>query len=32
VVDMVPESTLRLTPQEAAEAHQRDWRGLLSLP
>jgi len=32
VVDMVPESTLRTTPQEAAEAHQRDWRGLLSLP
>jgi hypothetical protein len=32
VVDIVPEDTLRMTPQEVAEAHQRDWRGLLSLP
>jgi hypothetical protein len=32
VVDVVPEETLRKTPQDAAEAHQRDWRSLLSLP
>jgi hypothetical protein len=31
VVDMVPEQTLRMTPQEVAEAHQRDWRSLLTL-
>lgn len=26
VADLVPESTLRLTPQQAAEAYRRDWR------
>jgi hypothetical protein len=31
LVDMVPESTLRLTPQQVAEAHQKDWRSLLDL-
>jgi hypothetical protein len=31
IVDMVPESTLRLTPQQLAEAHQNDWRSLLDL-
>lgn len=31
IVDMVSEDALRMTPQEAAEAHGRDWRGLLSL-
>jgi hypothetical protein len=32
VVDMVPETSLRMTPQEVAEAHLRDWRSLLDLP
>lgn len=32
LADMVPESTLRLTPQQVAEAHQKDWRSLLDLP
>lgn len=32
IVDMVPETTLRKTPQDVAEAHQRDWRSLLTLP
>jgi hypothetical protein len=32
LVDMVPESTLRQTPQQVAEAHQADWRSLLVLP
>jgi hypothetical protein len=31
IVDMVPESTLRLTPQQVAEAHEKDWRSLLAL-
>lgn len=31
VVDMVPEGSLRLSPQEVAEAHLRDWRSLLDL-
>jgi hypothetical protein len=32
IVDMVPESSLRETPHDVAEAHQRDWRSLLDLP
>jgi hypothetical protein len=32
LVDMVPESTLRQTPQQVAEAHQSDWRSLIDLP
>lgn len=28
VADLVPESTLRLTPQQAAEAYRRDWRSV----
>lgn len=31
LVDMVPESTLRLSPQQASEEHRRDWRSLLDL-
>lgn len=31
IVDLVPESTLRMTPQQAAEAHRADWRQLLAL-
>lgn len=31
VVDLVPEDTLRRSPQEVAEAHRSDWRRLLSL-
>lgn len=31
VVDSVPADTLRLTPDEVAEAHRRDWRSLLAL-
>lgn len=31
LVDMVPESTLRKSPPEVAETHQRDWRSLLTL-
>jgi hypothetical protein len=29
IVDLVPESTLRLTPAQASEAHRADWRALL---
>jgi hypothetical protein len=32
IADMVPEASLRKSPPEAAEAHQRDWRTLLDLP
>jgi hypothetical protein len=32
LVDSVPESALRLTPAQAARAHQMDWRRLLHLP
>lgn len=32
LVDMVPEASLRQTPQQVAEAHQNDWRSLLTLP
>lgn len=32
IVDMVPDETLRMTPQQVAEAHQNDWRTLLDLP
>lgn len=31
VADAVPESTLRLSPAEAASGHAADWRSLLSL-
>ena len=31
VVDVVPESTLRLTPDQAAAAHAEDWASLLDL-
>lgn len=31
VADAVPESTLRLSPAEAASSHGTDWRSLLSL-
>jgi hypothetical protein len=31
IVDMVPEESLRQTPQQVAEAHLRDWRSLLDL-
>lgn len=31
LVDMVPEATLRQTPQQLTEAHRRDWRSLLDL-
>lgn len=31
IADMVPESTLRLTPEQVVEAHQKDWRSLLDL-
>lgn len=31
VVDMVPDDSVRLSPQEVAEAHLRDWRSLLDL-
>jgi hypothetical protein len=30
IVDAVPEDVLRRSPAEIAEAHQRDWRSLLS--
>lgn len=32
IPDAVPEETLRMTPQQVAEAHRRDWRSLLALP
>jgi hypothetical protein len=31
IVDAVPESTLRMTPEAVAEGYQRDWRSLLQL-
>jgi hypothetical protein len=31
VVDLVPDESLRQTPQQVAEAHLQDWRSLLSL-
>jgi hypothetical protein len=31
VVDLVPDDVLRMSPEELAEAHRRDWRSLLSL-
>ena len=31
IVDMVPESALRLTPAQVTEAHRADWRSLLEL-
>jgi hypothetical protein len=31
IADMVPESTLRLTPEQVVENHQKDWRNLLDL-
>jgi hypothetical protein len=32
LVDMVPTSTLRMTPRQASEAHRADWRSLLAEP
>lgn len=32
VVDSVPEATLRMTPQQVADAHRTDWHALLQLP
>ncbi|MGV3760281.1 MAG: hypothetical protein ACO1PW_12200 [Actinomycetota bacterium] len=32
IADLVPESVLRQTPEQVAEAHRRDWRSLLALP
>lgn len=32
VADLVPESTLRMTPAQVTEAHRADWRGLLASP
>lgn len=32
IVDMVPEDVLRMTPEEVAEAHRRDWRSLITIP
>ncbi len=32
VVDSVPESTLRQTPDQVVTAHRADWRSLLDLP
>jgi hypothetical protein len=29
IADLVPESTLRMTPQQVTEAHRADWRQLL---
>jgi hypothetical protein len=31
VVDLVPDEVLRLSPQEVADRHRADWRGLLAL-
>ena len=31
IVDLVPDEVLRMTPQQVAEAHRVDWRGLLSI-
>jgi hypothetical protein len=31
IADVVPESALRMTPQQVAEAHEKDWRSLLDL-
>lgn len=31
VVDMVPERVLRLTPDEIADVHRRDWRSLITI-
>jgi hypothetical protein len=31
IVDLVPDESLRQTPQQVAEAHLQDWRSLLSL-
>lgn len=32
LVDSVPDTTLRMTPVQVAEAHRADWRSLLDLP
>lgn len=32
ITDLVPEATLRLTPQQVTEAHRSDWRSLLVAP
>jgi len=31
IVDLVPDEVLRLSPEEVAERHRRDWRSLLDL-
>jgi hypothetical protein len=31
IVDLVPDSTLRLSAEEVAERHRTDWRSLLAL-
>jgi hypothetical protein len=30
IVDLVSEDTLRMTPQQVAQAHRADWRSLLT--
>lgn len=30
IADLVPEATLRMTPQQVTEAHRADWRSLLA--
>jgi hypothetical protein len=30
LVDLVAEDTLRMTPQQVAQAHRADWRSLLA--
>jgi hypothetical protein len=32
IADAVPESTLRMAPDEVARRHGEDWRTLLELP
>lgn len=31
LVDLVPDTTLRMTPAQVADAHRADWRGLLGV-
>jgi len=31
IVDMVPDESLRMTPQQVADTHIKDWRSLLDL-
>jgi hypothetical protein len=32
IVDLVPEDVLRMTPEQVAESHRRDWRSLVTVP